>query len=98
MLSFEDLPDEVVLKILRYSEIKDLIVYGQVSKRIRKISHDNTLWERETGGITPLHEAARNGHVEHCKHILRHVKEGVWKKHSSHSKHSRHSKEKTTMC
>ena len=45
MLYFQDLPDELVLKILGYSETKDLIVYGQVSKRIRKISHDSTLWE-----------------------------------------------------
>ena len=45
MLNFQDLPDELVLKILGYSETKDLIVYGQVSKRIRKISQDSTLWE-----------------------------------------------------
>ena len=44
MLNFQDLPDELVLKILGYSETKDLITYGQVSKRIRKISHDDTLW------------------------------------------------------
>ena len=44
MLNFQDLPDELVLKILGYSESKDLIAYGQVSKRIRKISHDDTLW------------------------------------------------------
>ena len=44
MLNFQDLPDELVLKILGYSETKDLITYGQVSKRIRKISHDGTLW------------------------------------------------------
>ena len=36
--------DEVVLKILGYSETKDLIAYGQLSKRIRRISHDSTLW------------------------------------------------------
>ena len=44
MLNFQDLPDEVVLKILGYSETKDLISYGQVSKSIRRISHDSTLW------------------------------------------------------
>ena len=44
MLNFQDLPDELVLKILSYSETKDLISYGQVSKRIRRISHDGTLW------------------------------------------------------
>ena len=44
MLNFQDLPDELVLKILGYSETKHLITYGQVSKRIRRISHDGKLW------------------------------------------------------
>ena len=44
MSSFQDLPLELILKILSYSEIKALITCGQVSKRIRKISHDNSLW------------------------------------------------------
>ena len=44
MLNFQDLPDELVLKIFGYSEAKDIITYGQVSKRMRKISHDSTLW------------------------------------------------------
>jgi hypothetical protein len=44
MLNFQDLPDEVVLKILSFSETKDLINCGQVSKRIRRISRDGTLW------------------------------------------------------
>ena len=46
MSKIQDLPDELVLKILRNSETKDLISCGQVSKRIRKISHDNSLWQR----------------------------------------------------
>ena len=44
MLTFQDLPDELLLKILSFSETKDLIGCGQVSKRIRRISHDSTLW------------------------------------------------------
>ena len=44
MLNFQALPDELILKILSYSDIKDLINCGQVSKRTRKISHDGTLW------------------------------------------------------
>ena len=44
MPNFQDLPDELVLKILSYSETKDLISCGQLSKRIRQISHDSTLW------------------------------------------------------
>ena len=44
MLNFQDLPDELVLKILSYSETIDLISCGQISKKIRRISHDGTLW------------------------------------------------------
>ena len=44
MLNFQDLPDELVLKILSYHEAKHLVSCGQVSKRIRRISHDGTLW------------------------------------------------------
>ena len=44
MSNFQNLPDELVLKILRSSETKDLISCGQVSRRIRKISHDISLW------------------------------------------------------
>ena len=44
MLTLQDLPDELLLKILSFSETKDLIGCGQVSKRIRRISHDSTLW------------------------------------------------------
>ena len=46
MSNFQDLPDELILKILSYSEINDLITYGQVSKRTRKISLDSSLWMR----------------------------------------------------
>ena len=44
MSSFQDLPDELILKVLTYSETKHLISYGQLSKRIRRISHDCKLW------------------------------------------------------
>ena len=44
MLNFQDLPDELILKILSYAEAKDLINCGQVSKKIRRISQDDTLW------------------------------------------------------
>ena len=44
MLNFQDLPDELVLKILSYQEAKDLISCGQAFKRIRRISRDGALW------------------------------------------------------
>ena len=42
---WQDLPDELILKILSYSEVIDLISCGQVSKRTRNISHENSLWK-----------------------------------------------------
>jgi hypothetical protein len=44
MANFHNLPDELILTVLSYSKIKDLITCGQASKRIRKISRDNSLW------------------------------------------------------
>ena len=43
MSSFLDLPDEIILKVLSYTEIADLWRCGRVSKRIRNISNDNSL-------------------------------------------------------
>ena len=42
---FEDLPDEVILLTLSFLEIKDLISCGHVSKRIRNISQDESMWQ-----------------------------------------------------
>ena len=42
--TFQDLPDELILKIVSYSKEKDLISCGQVSKRIRNICQDSSLW------------------------------------------------------
>jgi hypothetical protein len=41
---WQNLPDELILKILSYSEVEDLISCGQVSKRTRNISRDTSLW------------------------------------------------------
>ena len=40
------MPDELILKVLSYSEPEDVFTTGQVSKRLRKISRDNSLWQR----------------------------------------------------
>lgn len=45
-LQFEDLPDEMILKILRNLDMKDVLHCGLVSNRIRTISRDESLWER----------------------------------------------------
>ena len=44
MSNFQDLPNELVLIILKSIETKDLISCGQVSQRIRKISQEDSLW------------------------------------------------------
>ena len=54
------LPDEVILKIFAYLDIIDLIYCGQVSKRFREMSKDETIQKRilvtllQTGQPIPL--------------------------------------------
>jgi hypothetical protein len=43
-LSLEDLPDEMIVNVFSFVEIRDLISLGQMSKRIRAISHDEQFW------------------------------------------------------
>ena len=38
------LPDEVILKLFGFLEIKELLLCGQVSKRLRAIANDESLW------------------------------------------------------
>ena len=40
----DDLPDEVFLNILDFLDIKGLLLCGQVSKRLRAIANDESLW------------------------------------------------------
>ena len=42
----EDLPNEVLLKVFSYLEPVDLIQCGQLSKRLRAICHDKSLWQK----------------------------------------------------
>jgi len=46
ILQLEDLPDEVLLKIFSLLHIEDLISCGQLSKRIRSVCHDESLWQK----------------------------------------------------
>ena len=45
MSSFLDLPDELILKVFSYTKTADILRCGQVSKRIRSISNDNSLFQ-----------------------------------------------------
>ena len=67
----EDLPNEVILQILINLEIKDLIRCSYVSKRIRSISYNETLWQKinlygcEKVPMEFLHFVVNNG----CKYL-----------------------------
>ena len=40
----DELPDEVILKIVGFLDLKELLLCGQVSKRLRAIANDESLW------------------------------------------------------
>ena len=40
----DDLPDEVILKMLGFLNIEELLLCGQVSKRLQAIANDESLW------------------------------------------------------
>ena len=40
----DDLPDEVILKLFVFLSLKELLLCGQVSKRLRRIANDESLW------------------------------------------------------
>ena len=66
----EDLPDEVILKILHYLDSKDVIYCGHLSRRIRFISQDESLWQKinlcwQTIPIGFLQMVLNNG----CKYL-----------------------------
>ena len=46
ILNLEDLPDEVILKLFSYLDTADLIRSGHLSKRLRAISSDESLWHK----------------------------------------------------
>ena len=55
MAAIQDLPDEIMLKVANYLEIKDLAKFGEVSKKMRIISCDQSLWKKiNLSKFTPL--------------------------------------------
>ena len=46
MAKLENLPDEVILKVFSNLQIPDILRCGRVSKRIKEISNDETLWQK----------------------------------------------------
>ena len=76
-LQLEDLSNELIVKVFSYLEIKELLRCGQLSKRIRIISHDQSLWQKMNLSCDPwenctnkvpaefLHMVIQNG----CKYL-----------------------------
>ena len=54
-LRLEDLPDELILEVFSFLGSRDLICMGQMSNRIRAISHDEQLWQK----INLYHEPSK---------------------------------------
>ena len=44
----EDLPNEIITKVLSYLEIRDLIFFGHLSKRTRAVRRNKPLWRKLT--------------------------------------------------
>ena len=42
--TFQDLPDEIILKIFNYLSIKDLYHCATMNRKMRSISNDESLW------------------------------------------------------
>ena len=68
--TLDDLPDEILLKIYAYLSMKNLVRCSGVSKRIRRVCHDESLWQKINlyGKIVPsefLELVLANG----CKYL-----------------------------
>jgi hypothetical protein len=46
MASIQDLPDETILKVIKYLSINQLVKFGEVSKRMRAVRNDQSLWKK----------------------------------------------------
>ena len=73
ILSFvelDDMPEEIILKIFTFLDIREILKCCQVSQRIRAISNDESLWLQLNffeGHVPygPLEKAVENG----CKYL-----------------------------
>ena len=69
-VELDDLPDEIILKMFTFLDIREILKCGQVSQRIRAISNDESLWLQLNffKGYVPyelLEKAAENG----CRYL-----------------------------
>ena len=69
ILKLEDLPNELILKVLCFLETIDLICCSQLSKRIRAISHDESLWQKMNLYVNGCAFRAKFKHGESQNHL-----------------------------
>ena len=60
-LRLEDLPDELIVKVFSFLETRDLICLGQLSIRIRAITHDEQFWQKINLPYIDMNRLNRNG-------------------------------------
>ena len=70
LIQLQDMPDEILLKMFKYLDRKNLLRCGKVSRRFRKISQDDSLWQkvnlcRKTVPSEFLQTILKNG----CKYL-----------------------------
>ena len=70
LIQLQDMPDEILLKTFKYLDRKNLLRCSKVSRRFRKISQDDSLWQkvnlcRKTVPCEFLRTILQNG----CKYL-----------------------------
>ena len=53
MSEFGNFPNEIILKVLTYLKVKEIVRCHQVSKRIKAICHDESLWKKINIDLVP---------------------------------------------
>ena len=72
-LQLEDLSNELIVKVFSYLEIKELIRCGQLSKRIRIISHDQSLWQKMNLSCDPWENCTNKVPAEFLHMVIQNV-------------------------
>ena len=69
-VQLEELPDEVILNIFSFMDIREILKCGQVSKKIRAVSTDESLWSKLNffDGYVP-YEFLEKGVENGCRYL-----------------------------
>ena len=66
----DNLPNEVLLKVFTYLNIRDFGYCAQVSKRLRDISIDESLWQK----INVFNKVVPTGFIQHVLKVRKSLK------------------------